>query len=355
MTSAPRSQAAFTSRLFDLLRRYQDVVEFSVECVRLFDGLPEVPAGSAIRQDLLDISGVELIESRKGARVTERTGYSTGRTYSGVRVGRVYVGGASGSRSSSTTVSRPAPDQLTLIDRGDVTIAAHRVSFVGRQFTRTTDYGKMVGFEREGRQIMIAPANASKVHILAFESAAEAFVVAAILTTALEHPARRLERAPGAMPDDAGPIASSIRIGVDLLAESVARQRDQIRDLIVAHAAAMGVPVRVFPLPSPPSVLADRIPDDPTVPFEPAPPGALTPRTSSRHNSIAVLMALFGGTIGLDRFYLGYATAGLIKFFSAGGFGYLWFRDVGLLLRGRLLDAEGLDLRTAAEVRALNP
>jgi TM2 domain-containing membrane protein YozV len=143
-----------------------------------------------------------------------------------------------------------------------------------------------------------------------------------------------------------------VRIGIDLLAERIVEKRGEIRDLVTANALARGVPVRPFPPPSPPDAVRGRIPEDPAVPFRPAPGDALTPDTSSRHIRVAMWIALFGGLLGLDRLYLGYRTAGLIKLFTAGGLGYLWLRDIGLLTSGRLLDADGLALRGATKLKA---
>jgi len=49
--------------------------------------------------------------------------------------------------------------------------------------------------------------------------------------------------------------------------------------------------------------------------------------------------------MGADRFYLGYAWIGLLKFFTLGGAGVLWAIDLIWLLLDCLPDAYGATLK----------
>ncbi len=139
--------------------------------------------------------GCVLIEVRKGARVTHRestyTGTSSGGSvgYRGVRVG----GGSSSGFSSSTSVSYPAPDELTIIDRGKFLISNLGVSFAGKMFTKTTDFKKIVDFSSKGRQILIAPKSGSKVWIAELPNIEDVWIAMALLDAGCQTPEKRLD------------------------------------------------------------------------------------------------------------------------------------------------------------------
>lgn len=46
---------------------------------------------------------------------------------------------------------------------------------------------------------------------------------------------------------------------------------------------------------------------------------------------VALLLAIFLGILGIDRFYLGYAGWGLIKLFTGGVAGIMWVLDIILI------------------------
>ena len=46
---------------------------------------------------------------------------------------------------------------------------------------------------------------------------------------------------------------------------------------------------------------------------------------------LTLLMSLFFGTLGVDRFIMGHIFLGLLKLITAGGFGIWWLVDVILI------------------------
>jgi len=59
----------------------------------------------------------------------------------------------------------------------------------------------------------------------------------------------------------------------------------------------------------------------------------------------AVLLSLFVGWLGIDRFYLGYTGLGIVKLLTLGFFGIWALIDLVLIIMGRLNDSDGLPLR----------
>jgi TM2 domain/GYF domain 2 len=59
----------------------------------------------------------------------------------------------------------------------------------------------------------------------------------------------------------------------------------------------------------------------------------------------AILLSLFVGWFGIDRFYLGYMGLGILKLITFGFCGIWYIIDIILLATGRLDDANGLPLR----------
>ena len=152
--------------------------------------------GSTAERTIFETSGCSLIEVRKGARVTHRESSYSGSSRGGsVRVGPVSVGGGGSSgSSSSTSISYPAPDELTMIDDGGRFIITNlKVSYSGSMFTKTTDFKKIVDFQYDGRQLLIAPRTGSKVWITQFELLEELWVAATLVGVAHEMDEKRLD------------------------------------------------------------------------------------------------------------------------------------------------------------------
>lgn len=69
----------------------------------------------------------------------------------------------------------------------------------------------------------------------------------------------------------------------------------------------------------------------------PASPSASYPK----HYSTAVLLSIFAGVLGVDRFYLGYVGLGLLKLFTFGGLGVWSLIDTILIITGKLRTRDG--------------
>ena len=144
---------------------------------------------------LFEAANCDLIEVRKGARVTHRVSSTSGSGGgASVGFGPVRVGGGSYSSSSrSTATSYPAPDVLQVIDQGKCIITNRKISFVGGKFTKTTAFLKIVDCQVSDDQLLIAPASGTKVWICEFPRADLAWLANILIGSALETDNRLLD------------------------------------------------------------------------------------------------------------------------------------------------------------------
>jgi TM2 domain-containing membrane protein YozV len=63
-----------------------------------------------------------------------------------------------------------------------------------------------------------------------------------------------------------------------------------------------------------------------------------------KSKTTALILSILLGSIGVDRFYLGYTGLGIVKLLTAGGFGIWWLIDIIMIATGKLTAADGSEL-----------
>lgn len=62
-----------------------------------------------------------------------------------------------------------------------------------------------------------------------------------------------------------------------------------------------------------------------------------------KNKTTALLLSIFLGGLGIDRFYLGYTGMGVLKLLTGGCFGILYIIDIVMIITGGLKPANGMD------------
>ena len=75
-----------------------------------------------------------------------------------------------------------------------------------------------------------------------------------------------------------------------------------------------------------------------------------TAEASDKNFIILLLLSIFIGGLGIDRFYIGKIGTGILKLITFGGFGIWWLIDLIVIVSGNMKDAEGRVVRSAGKV-----
>jgi len=75
------------------------------------------------------------------------------------------------------------------------------------------------------------------------------------------------------------------------------------------------------------------------------PPAGNNPNVSDKEWLVALLLSVFLGQLGIDRFYLGYTTLGIVKLITVGGCGIWWLIDLIMIAMNNMPDAQGRPLK----------
>ena len=68
-------------------------------------------------------------------------------------------------------------------------------------------------------------------------------------------------------------------------------------------------------------------------------------KIGKRSYVVALVLSIFVGALGIDRFYMGLIGTGILKLVTFGGFGVWYIIDIVLIATNSLKDADGKYLR----------
>ena len=189
---------------------------------QLLSEFPDFNLATDNEEQLLVISGVTLVEPRKGPSITEGTSRNSGRPFIGLPVGGVFVGASGRSSSKSTSVSTPGVEELTMVESDGRFIASSQgIAYVGEMFNRKAEYSQIIDWTGEGFQLRISASNKGTNWIVIFSRPADMWAVGTLLDAADEIPARALDTSGKATaPEIAAAVADSIAMQNDKFAEA---------------------------------------------------------------------------------------------------------------------------------------
>ena len=70
-------------------------------------------------------------------------------------------------------------------------------------------------------------------------------------------------------------------------------------------------------------------------------PTSAAPQAEGKDWLVTLLLSIFLGGLGVDRFYTGYIGLGIAKLLTGGGCGIWWLIDLILIATGKYKDAQG--------------
>ena len=74
--------------------------------------------------------------------------------------------------------------------------------------------------------------------------------------------------------------------------------------------------------------------------------GAVQQMNSEKDWMVTLILAIFVGALGIDRFYSGSILLGVLKLVTLGGLGLWWLIDLIMLVTGSYKDGDGNPIST---------